>query len=75
MNATEWEIVRLHEQLFAERVEAAQALYEAEIALHDAHQTHVDEWIQAASDRLHAAVLRHMAADTRAKQLDCANAA
>jgi hypothetical protein len=70
MNATEWEIARPYEQVLAERVEAAHALYEAEIALHDAHQTHIDEWIEAASDRLHSAVVRHMAAQTLAKQLE-----
>lgn len=42
---------------------AAHALYQAEVALHDAHQTHVDEWIGAAHDRLHAAVTRYTAAN------------
>ncbi|MDT4938718.1 MAG: hypothetical protein QOG80_2389 [Pseudonocardiales bacterium] len=37
-------------------------LYRSELALHDAHQTHVDRWIEAAADRLHQAVLRHEAA-------------
>jgi hypothetical protein len=36
--------------------DAARRLYDAEVALHCAHQTHVDEWIFAASERLHAAV-------------------
>jgi hypothetical protein len=44
---------------------AARALYEAELALHDAHQTHVDAWIAAAADRLHAAVLRYEAVQVR----------
>ena len=34
-----------------------------ELALHDAHQTRVDEWIAAAHDRLHLAVGRYEAAD------------
>jgi hypothetical protein len=37
-------------------------LYDAECALHVAHQTHVDAWITAASDRLHQAVATHLAA-------------
>ena len=36
-------------------------LYDAECALHVAHQTHLDAWITAASDRLHAAVADHLA--------------
>ena len=47
----------------AERVSAAERrLYEAEFALHIAHQTHVDAWISAASDRLHDALVDHLAA-------------
>ncbi len=30
-----------------------QVLYQAELALHDAHSSGVDTWIRAASDRLH----------------------
>jgi hypothetical protein len=37
-------------------------LYDAECALHVAHQTRVDAWITAASDRLHQAVADHLAA-------------
>jgi hypothetical protein len=40
---------------------AARALYDAEVALHAAHQTQVDEWIRVAADRLHDAVLRYEA--------------
>jgi hypothetical protein len=43
----------------AERRRAANALYDAEVALHIARQTHVDEWIAAAADRLHEAILGH----------------
>jgi hypothetical protein len=57
-----------YEQVLEARNRAAHALYEAELALHDAHQTHVDQWIQAASDRLHTAVLRHLEADALSKQ-------
>jgi hypothetical protein len=45
---------------------AAVRLYAAECALHDAHQTHVDEWIRAAGDRLHEAVAEHLAAQPQA---------
>ena len=38
---------------------AARRLYDAEIALHVAHQTAVDAWIAAAADGLHEAVLAH----------------
>ena len=36
-------------QAVAARDHAAHALYQAELALHDAHQTHVDQWIGAAA--------------------------
>ena len=49
-------------QAVAARDHAAHALYQAELALHDAHQTHVDQWIGAAYDRLHAAIARYTAA-------------
>lgn len=41
---------------------AARRLYDAEVALHIAHASHVDEWITAASNRLHEAVETHLAA-------------
>jgi len=44
---------------------AARHLYEAEVALHIAHQSHVDAWIAAAGDKLHRAVLEHAAATHR----------
>lgn len=40
----------------------AAKLYNAECALHAAHQTGVDEWIAAAADALHVAVVQHEAA-------------
>lgn len=46
----------------SDRDSAALALYNAEVALHAARQTQVDEWIRAASDRLHEAVLHYEAA-------------
>jgi len=52
-----------YRELVAARQQAAHTLFEAELALHDAHQTHVDKWIQAASDHLHVAVARHQAVD------------
>ena len=54
---------RRYEQAVAARADAAHALYRAEIAVHDAHQTHVDAWIATANDRLHQAVARYLAAD------------
>jgi hypothetical protein len=59
------EAERTYEQEVALRNRAAQALYQAELAVHDAHQTHVDEWIRAAHDRLHVAVTRYAVADAR----------
>ena len=41
---------------------AAARLYDAETALHAARQTHVDEWITAAYNRLHDAVEAHRVA-------------
>ena len=52
-----------YEQAVAARNHAARALYQAELALHDAHQTRVDQWIATAQDRLHVAVGRYEAAD------------
>lgn len=37
-------------------------LYEAECQLHAAHQSHIDAWIAAASDKLHLALEVHLAA-------------
>ena len=41
---------------------AARRLYDAECALHAAHQTRVDDWIAAAADALHQTVLEHRSA-------------
>jgi hypothetical protein len=54
---------RTYEQAVAARDHAARALYQAEVALHDAHQTRVDQWIGAAHDHLHAAVAAYSAAN------------
>ena len=40
----------------------ARRLYDAECALHIAHQSRVTEWVAAASDRLHDAITEHLAA-------------
>ena len=40
----------------------ANRLYEAEVALHGAHQSHEDAWIAAAGDKLHDALVDYMAA-------------
>ena len=60
---------RTYEQAVAAMDNAAHALYNAEVALHDAHQTHVDEWIAAAQDHLHLAVAEHSAAVARVSSL------
>ena len=52
-----------YEQAVAAKDVAAHALYSAELAVHDAHQTYVDAWIGAAHDRLHVAVGRYLAAE------------
>jgi hypothetical protein len=75
MTTTESTNPRQYEEALAVRNRAARALYEAELALHDAHQTHVDQWIQAASDCLHAAIVRHLEADALARQLQVTAAA
>lgn len=41
---------------------AACHMYDAECALHIAHQSHVDAWIAAANFKLHAAIAEHLAA-------------
>lgn len=41
---------------------AAVRMYDAEVALHIARQSHVDRWIAAAYDRLHLALAEHAAA-------------
>lgn len=41
---------------------AADLLYAAECAFHNAHQTHVDAWIKAAANKLHDAIAAHLAA-------------
>ena len=41
---------------------AERRMYDVEIALHAAHQSHVGAWITAAADRLHEAIVEHTAA-------------
>jgi hypothetical protein len=53
-----------YQQAVAAKDVAARDLYRAELAVHDAHQTHVDQWIGAAHDRLHVAVSRYLAAES-----------
>jgi hypothetical protein len=45
---------------------AERDLYDAECALHVAHQTQVDPWISAAADHLHEAVLDLLDAEQHA---------
>lgn len=44
-------------------------LYDAECALHAAHQSGVDAWIEAAAAKLHEAVIEHLAAVRAAAQV------
>ena len=46
-----------------------QKLYDAECALLVAHQTHVGQWIAAANDRLHDALVAHFAAMATFRQV------
>jgi hypothetical protein len=41
---------------------AAARMYAAEIALHEARQSHIDAWIAAAYDTLHRTIAEHRAA-------------
>ncbi len=44
-----------------DRVDAAsRRLYAAECALHAAHQSQIDDWVAAAGDRLHEAVVDYL---------------
>jgi hypothetical protein len=69
MNTADSTSTRHYQHALEARNQAARDLYDAELALHDAHQTHVDHWIRAASDHLHAALARHLEADALARQL------
>ncbi len=51
---------------------ASRYLYETEVALHAAHQSHVDDWVRAASERLHLAVLEPRLAEAKLELLDLA---
>lgn len=46
----------------AELRDAERRMYDAECALHFAHQSRVDAWITAAADRLHEAITAHSCA-------------
>ena len=41
---------------------AARRMYDAECALHIAHQSGVDQWVRAAGDRLHDAIVAYQCA-------------
>jgi hypothetical protein len=58
-----------YQQVVAARDAAARKLYEAELAVHDAHQSHIDQWICATHDRLHTAVVRYVAAQAAVSAL------
>lgn len=50
------DLVRYEEALLR-RDAASKDLYETELTLHAAHQSGVDEWVRAASEHLHRALL------------------
>ena len=54
-----------YDQRVADRDRTARALYRAELAVHDARQSQVDAWLQAASARLHDAIVAHLEAEAR----------
>ena len=58
------QVTTAQERLAAE----ARRLYDAETALHIAHQTRIDQWIAAAGDRLHEAIVAYRAALERRAQ-------
>jgi hypothetical protein len=64
-----------YQEAVAARNAAARKLYEAELAVHDAHQSHVDQWIRATHDRLHTAVVRYVAAQDAVSALRSVTAA
>ena len=41
---------------------AARRLYDAECAMHQARQSHIDAWIAAAAEKLHRAIGDYLAA-------------
>ena len=41
---------------------AACRVYDAECALHAAHQAHMDAWVAAANEKLHVAIEEYLAA-------------
>lgn len=61
----------LQRQATTRRELAARALYRAELAVHDAHQSHLDAWITAANDHLHLAVAEYLEADAALSSLRC----
>jgi hypothetical protein len=68
MKTTDTVTVAGYLQAVAAREEAARRLFESEVTLHDAHQTGVDEWVRAAGDRLHEAVVELAAAEERLRR-------
>jgi hypothetical protein len=46
---------------------AARRMYEAEVALHAARQSRVDEWVAAATEKLHEAIVEHLAATSESR--------
>jgi hypothetical protein len=53
-----------YQQAVATVSNATVQLHRAELALHDAHGSHVDAWISAASNKLHETVVRYEQART-----------
>jgi hypothetical protein len=51
-----------YQQALVELEHAERELFHCEQALHDAHQSGIDEWVRAVSDHLHLAVNRQLRA-------------
>lgn len=62
-----------YEAALSEYETSCAQLYRSEQALHEAHQTGVDEWIRAASDRLHESLVQEMRAAAALTQLRTAS--
>ena len=63
--------LRVQRQAASQRDVAARALYRAELAVHDAHESRVDAWIRAANDHLHEAMVQYLAAAAALSSLQC----
>lgn len=52
-------VIGMSNRISSSRASAERRLYDAEVALHIARQSGVDEWTKAASERLHEAIVAY----------------